>query len=187
MRYHADDRGQRYCDIFPQIGKGDINITIVEPGAAALWHRHEFQTDYQIVVKGALKIGVANLPRSKYKYYATANPPHGADVIMSDLYKDWEEKYYSVYTDSVQKYSKMDVKQSKNFEKDVPRCDWHYLSERNANQGALFIPSGLWHGCYNYTNEPAILCYHITNKWDGTDEERCTPEILDYNYEREVK
>ena len=39
-RFHMDDRVIRYCDIFPEIAKGDINISIIEPGAAALWHRH---------------------------------------------------------------------------------------------------------------------------------------------------
>ena len=37
-RYHLDDRGQRYCDIFPEIGTGDINVSVIEPGATALWH-----------------------------------------------------------------------------------------------------------------------------------------------------
>ena len=54
-RFHLDDRGIRYCDIFPEIEKGDINVSYIEPGAAALWHRHQIQADYQIVVKGGLK------------------------------------------------------------------------------------------------------------------------------------
>ena len=33
------------------------------------------------------------------------------------------------------------------------KVEWHYLSERNAKDGPLFIPRFLWHGCYNYTNE----------------------------------
>ena len=61
-RFHMDDRGIRYCDIFPEIGKGDINVSIIEPGAAALWHRHMHQDDYQIVIKGSLKVGVCNAP-----------------------------------------------------------------------------------------------------------------------------
>ena len=55
-RFHMDDRGIRYCDIFPEIEKGDINVSIIEPGAAALWHRHMYQDDYQFVIKGSLKI-----------------------------------------------------------------------------------------------------------------------------------
>ena len=61
-RFHMDDRGIRYCDIFPEIEKGDINVSIIEPGAAALWHRHMKQDDYQIVIKGSLKVGVCNAP-----------------------------------------------------------------------------------------------------------------------------
>ena len=29
-RFHMDDRGIRYCDVFPDIEKGDINISIIE-------------------------------------------------------------------------------------------------------------------------------------------------------------
>ena len=61
-RFHMDDRGIRYCDIFPEIEKGDINVSIIEPGAAALWHRHMKQDDYQIVIKGSLKVGMCNAP-----------------------------------------------------------------------------------------------------------------------------
>ena len=61
-RFHMDDRGVRYCDIFPEIEKGDINVSIIEPGAAALWHRHKNQDDYQIVIKGSLKVGLCNAP-----------------------------------------------------------------------------------------------------------------------------
>ena len=70
---------------------------------------------------------------------------------------------------------------------DEPEVRWHYLSERNANDGPLYIPTGLWHGCYNYTNEPAILIYHITTKYDGTDEERMSPYMAMWNYNREDK
>ena len=65
--YHLDDRGQRYCDIFPEIDcGGDINVSVIEPGATALWHRHRRQADYQLVVKGSLKVGMCNLPNLAY-------------------------------------------------------------------------------------------------------------------------
>ena len=70
---------------------------------------------------------------------------------------------------------------------DEPYCHWEFLSERNANNGPLFIPSGLWHGCYNYTNEEAILVYHITNKYDGTDEERMSPDEASWDYLEGIK
>jgi quercetin dioxygenase-like cupin family protein len=157
MRYHADDRGQRYCDIFPEVGKGDINVTVIEPGATALWHRHNHQADYQFVVKGALKIGMCNL---------------SADPLQEEIDEWWEKRCGHMLT----AWPKAD-----------PVVKWHYLSERNANQGALYIPPGLWHGCHNYTNEQAILVYHITNKWDGNDEDRRSPEEMGYPVEREAK
>lgn len=61
LRFHEDDRGIRYCDIFP-IEKGDINVTIVYPGALSAWHRHRFQDDYQICIKGSLKFGLCDKP-----------------------------------------------------------------------------------------------------------------------------
>jgi len=134
MRFNQDDRGVRYCDIFPEVGKGDINVTVVYPGAIAAWHRHQRQDDYQIVVKGVLKIGVCDKPKSE-----------GGTV------------------------------------------KWYFSSERSAKDGAIHIPAGLWHGCYNFTNEPAILIYHITNKWDGTDEERMPVEEMGFDWVREMK
>ena len=28
-RFHMDDRGIRYCDIFPEIDKGDFNVSYI--------------------------------------------------------------------------------------------------------------------------------------------------------------
>ena len=64
LRFHEDDRGVRYCDIFP-IARGDVNVTIVYPGALSAWHRHQLQDDYQICIKGALKFGFANKPANE--------------------------------------------------------------------------------------------------------------------------
>ena len=35
---------------------------LLSQAAAALWHRHMKQDDYQIVIKGSLKIGMCNAP-----------------------------------------------------------------------------------------------------------------------------
>jgi|TARA_R110000824_G_scaffold164685_10_gene341057 dTDP-4-dehydrorhamnose 3,5-epimerase-like enzyme len=156
-RFHVDDRGTRYCSIFPEIGKGDINVTVVEPGAAALWHRHEHQSDYQFVVKGALKIGMCNM----------------SDDPLTTEVDEWQK---------TRTYCELD-----DWPEFDPVVQWHYLSERNANEGPLYIPPGIWHGCINYTNEQAILIYHITNKWDGNDEDRCDPETMGWPVEREAK
>ena len=107
------------------------------------------------------------------------------------MQKEWNDEYRSLFIDSyfnnkalVIEDGIIDFVEKHKYE---PACYWHYLSSTNANQGPLFIPAGLWHGCYNYTNEPAILIYHITNKWDGTDEERCHPDDMGWKYLREAK
>lgn len=62
MRVHQDDRGFRYCDIFDAMTEGDINITVLYPGELTAWHRHQNQTDYMFVVRGALKVGLCAEP-----------------------------------------------------------------------------------------------------------------------------
>jgi len=177
-RFHMDDRGIRYCDIFPEIEKGDINVSIIEPGAAALWHRHMHQDDYQIVIKGSLKVGMCNAPYMDKD--DLAHLPFGEEQITSiyqqreELLENWKE---------LRKTAGGDLDE---WPEDTGVVDWHYLSERNASNGALFIPRYLWHGCYNYTNEPAILIYHITNKYDGEDEDRLDPFMAGWPYERIV-
>jgi dTDP-4-dehydrorhamnose 3,5-epimerase len=133
LRFHEDDRGVRYCDVFP-LGKGDVNVTIVYPGALSAWHRHAFQDDYQICVQGSLKFGFCDKPANE-----------GGKV------------------------------------------EWVYCSERSANEGALFVPRGLWHGHYNFTNEIAIVLYWLTNKYDPKDEERMTIEKMGFDWFRHAK
>lgn len=134
MRFHQDDRAVRYCDIFDSMKEGDINISVVYPGTIAAWHRHQHQTDYQIVIKGALKVGLCDKPASE-----------GGAV------------------------------------------EWQYLSQRSASQGPLVIPPNIWHGSYNFTKEPAILVYFITQKYDGTDEERATVEEMGFDWAVPIK
>ncbi len=64
LRFHEDDRGVRYCDIFP-VEKGDVNATLVYPGALSAWHRHQYQDDYQICIQGSLKFGLCDKPASE--------------------------------------------------------------------------------------------------------------------------
>ena len=172
-RFHLDDRGIRYCDIFPEIEKGDINVSYIEPGAAALWHRHQIQADYQIVIKGGLKIGVCNMPNTNF------------DMTCPDSTLNSIEEYQVPFVDEWPSVRKKH--QLYSWSETEPQVEWYYLNEKNANEGPLHIPTGLWHGCYNYTNEPAILIYHITEKYDGTDEERMDPKLAMWEYEREDK
>jgi dTDP-4-dehydrorhamnose 3,5-epimerase-like enzyme len=57
-RRFDDDRGRRFCDIFPVV-TGDINITHAYPGVITAWHAHQRQFDEWFVIKGALKVGLA--------------------------------------------------------------------------------------------------------------------------------
>ena len=189
-RFHMDDRGIRYCDIFPEIEKGDINVSIIEPGAAALWHRHMEQDDYQIVIKGSLKVGMCNAPymdRNDLENFGI--PEEQANLCYEqrdELLKNWRE-LRKLSEDKSNKI-RNDVRAFiQDWPEDTSEVRWSYLSERNACDGPLFIPRYLWHGCYNYTNEPAILIYHITNKYDGEDEDRLDPFIAGWPYERFAK
>jgi len=189
-RFHMDDRGIRYCDIFPEIEKGDINVSIIEPGAAALWHRHMEQDDYQIVIKGSLKVGMCNAPymdRNDLENFGI--PEEQANLCYEqrdELLKSWRELRKLSEDKSIK--IRNDVRAFiQDWPEDTSEVRWSYLSERNACDGPLFIPRYLWHGCYNYTNEPAILIYHITNKYDGDDEDRLDPFIAGWPYERQAK
>ena len=182
-RFHLDDRGIRYCDIFPEIEKGDINVSIIEPGAAALWHRHEHQDDYQIIVKGSLKVGMCNAPYMD-----------NDDLENYGLQEDHATSIYEERKDALsswQNLRKKGIAENEEVYKDWPEdtgeCVWQILSEKNASYGPIYIPRYLWHGCYNYTNEQAILIYHITNKYNENDEERMHPLFAGWRYEREVK
>lgn len=181
-RFHIDDRGTRYCDIFPEIGKGDINVTIVEPGAAALWHRHMFQDDYQFVIKGSLKIGVCNAP---YMGGDDLDNFGMSEEDASDVY-DQREQLLTNWKE-LKNAGQENSPHLKKWPTDEGNVEWHYLSERTAKDGPLYIPRFLWHGCYNYTNESAILIYHVTNKYTGDDEDRLDPFVAGWNYERIVK
>lgn len=133
LRFHEDDRGIRYNDIFP-VEKGDVNATIVYPGALSAWHRHQFQDDYQICVKGALKFGFCDAPA-----------------------------------------------------REKGTLEWVYSSERSTKDGALFIPRGIWHGYYNFTNEPAVVLYWLTGKYNPADEERMTVEAMGFDWMRRAR
>jgi len=190
MRYHQDNRGMRYCDVFPAIGKGDINITVVQPGAAALWHRHKYQNDFQFVVKGALQIGICNMPNDD-RY--VANSVFDLDKI-DKMQIEWRQEYREIFMNAYcqpnenVEYSSSIIDFVEKY-KNEPHCNWEYYSEHNAHLGPLFIPAGLWHGCYNFTNKEAVLVYHITKKYEilKPDEERCSPELMGWDYERKAK
>lgn len=133
LRFHEDDRGVRYCDIFP-VKNGDVNVTVVYPGSIAAWHRHQYQDDFQLCIKGSLKFGLCDKPAKR-----------GGKV------------------------------------------EWVYSSERSAKEGALYIPRGIWHGYYNFTDEVAIVLYWLTSKYNPNDEERMTIEKMGFDWGRHAK
>ena len=108
-------------------------------------------------------------------YLVTGSHGHIGSYIVEELLTNWKE------------LRKAAGKDLEHWPEDTGVVSWNYLSEKNACMGPLFIPRYLWHGCYNYTNEPAILIYHITNKYDGDDEDRLDPFIAGWPYERQVK
>ena len=56
-RLHDDDRRRGTFDVF-HTPKGDINFSLIYPGAVAAWHRHQKQTDHWYVIRGSLKVGL---------------------------------------------------------------------------------------------------------------------------------
>ena len=133
LRFHEDDRGVRYCDVFP-VEKGDVNVTLVYPGSLSAWHRHQFQDDYQLCIMGSLKFGLCDKPAGE-----------GGTV------------------------------------------QWVYASERSTKDGALFIPRGIWHGYYNFTDQVAVVLYWLTNKYNPDDEERLSIEAMGFDWKRQAK
>ena len=59
MRFHEDDRAQRFCDIFPEAGGQTMVSRIRTPGHVVAWHRHKIQHDYWCCLQGSFKVGLA--------------------------------------------------------------------------------------------------------------------------------
>lgn len=57
FRVRDDSRAHRVADIFPFL-EGELTLSYILPGAITAWHRHKEQTDYWIVVKGHLRVGL---------------------------------------------------------------------------------------------------------------------------------
>lgn len=56
-----DDRGQGQYDIFPQLEKGQINISTTYPGVIRAFHRHWFQEDNWFIVSGQFEVVLATV------------------------------------------------------------------------------------------------------------------------------
>jgi dTDP-4-dehydrorhamnose 3,5-epimerase len=67
--------------------------------------------------------------------------------------------------------------------------DGVYREGFNTCIGPLMIASKVWHGYRCLGNEPAILIYYVTEKYDSSnpDEERITPEKLGVEFSSQIK
>lgn len=58
--FYCDDRGWSIMNQLQGVmaGTGQINYSVMYPGVIKAWHRHHEQTDFWLVLKGSLKVGV---------------------------------------------------------------------------------------------------------------------------------
>lgn len=69
MTFHEDDRAQRLLDIFPEMPRGQINVSYVHSTEHVVaWHKHEIQTDYFACIKGSFKVGLVKDGTLRWEY-----------------------------------------------------------------------------------------------------------------------
>lgn len=172
MRKFKDDRNRAYNDIFPEIGKGDVNISVLYPGTIKAFHRHQKQDDYWFVIKGNIRAvmckGEPYVPPAIVPYDLKTYTTCGCK--QEQLYND-----VRVVNNTVGFVQTMPI---------VPvDLQIHYLGEGDI----LHIPAGYWHGLQVLGSEEAIMLYHITNKYNPNDpdEERTSwATFFDWNISR---
>ena len=175
MRIHLDDRRFAACDIFKNLTEtSEIDLSVIYPGTAILWHSHQLQYDEQIVIKGSLKIGLCNFPEI-----------YNEEILPSNFSKDDIFAKRQKIKDEWIRNCKYTYKTT--LSETEPEVKWHVLSEYNMSEGPLFICQFVWHGCYNFTNKPAYLLYHISQKFNPNDEQRCDWKLMGYDYKRNIK
>ena len=56
----CDDRGWSVMNQLQGVmtDQGQVNYSVMYPGVVKAWHRHQKQTDFWLVLKGSLKVGV---------------------------------------------------------------------------------------------------------------------------------
>lgn len=71
--WNEDDRAQRLLNIFPKMG-GQLNVSYINSiDHVVAWHAHKIQTDYWTVLKGSLKVGLADTD-VRWEYLSDKNP-----------------------------------------------------------------------------------------------------------------
>ena len=72
IQYHEDDRAQRLLDVFPDLQRSQINVSYIRtPGHVVAWHKHKYQTDNWVCLKGSLKVGLASMQDAYNNYVVT--------------------------------------------------------------------------------------------------------------------
>lgn len=175
MRTFKDDRSRSYCDVFPAVTPGDINISVMYPGTIKAFHRHKKQTDHWFLAKGNVRVVCVRdtttpitefMPDTLSKIGTTIVLP-GPKATLERLREDYHGKgdIVSVYkhemSDDPDQYSTSLVR----YDLKTSDVQVTYLSEGES----LIIPPGVWHGVQVLGNEEAILAYHITNKYNPSD------------------
>jgi len=188
MRYDIDDRRTGLRDLFPDIENGQVDVSIIYPGTSIFWHRHRFQNDFMLVVKGSLKVGVCNSPGNDD--YNVIN--EDIRKYRDSLYDEWRNEYIDITKNKlidINYKSNNSLYQLYSGNLIEPFIYWKILNEQNMINGPLLIPAGLWHGSMNFSNEPAILIYYVSQKYNMSkpDEDRCDVNMMGWNIEREIK
>ena len=76
MRFHEDDRAQRFIDVFEDL-PGQVNVSFVHStDHIVAWHKHNIQTDLWTCLKGSFKVGLVYPDERglKWEYLSDKNP-----------------------------------------------------------------------------------------------------------------
>lgn len=171
MRKFKDDRNRAYNDVFPQIGTGDVNVSVLYPGTIKAFHRHQKQDDYWFIAKGNIRAVLVKevlQPQTFHSKPIMGNPGWHS-VKLPGVHSENAATSNGPFSISQSVY--------------VPEVSVHYLTEGDL----LHIPANVWHGLQVLGNEDAIMIYHITNKYSeiSPDEERTAwDEFYDWEISR---
>ena len=179
MRAFKDDRGRAYNDIFPAIGKGDVNVGVLYPGTIKAFHRHQKQDDYWFCIKGNLRAILASpgtpVPLSawvpEYSSFAGINIVNAEGQALEAQYRE-QVQCGTVWIEIKNESNTAGwrVRYIRAMQTAPMIAKEHYLSEGDI----LHIPAGVWHGVQALGASESIMIYHITNKYnpEHPDEER---------------
>lgn len=85
MHTYADDRGRSVMSLLDHLSElpGQVNVSVMFPGAVKAWHRHKLQEDHWHVPLGSLKIGLFNTESTALTAeLRLATPVPGGDIIQ---------------------------------------------------------------------------------------------------------